>query len=84
MKQGMGCTMSAAALLCSRYGLDYAIKKIEQEFLQTIHSPDFRLKVFKRSSRSATMEKPQSNHLVDEIIRLGGTLESVEDIDDSE
>ena len=84
IKQGMGCTISAAALLCSNYGLDYAIKKVEQEFIQIIHSPDFRLAVFKRSSRSATMEKPRSNHLVDEIIRLGGTLESVEDIEGSD
>jgi hypothetical protein len=84
IKQASGVTISAAALLCSRYGLDYALQKIKQDIDELLNSPDFRLDVYKRSSRTATMEKPKSNHLVDEIIRLGGELISVEDVDSSD
>jgi hypothetical protein len=83
LKQVYGVTVSATGLLSQKFGLDGAIFKVKKALLEMIDSPDFRLDVFKRSAQSATMGKPKNNHLVEEAIRLGCELISVEDIDES-
>lgn len=77
MQQARGVLVSACAVEASVHGINQALFKVRKELLDMLMCDDFRKDVIARQALVGNMDKPDT-HLVDEIIRLGGEIESVD------
>jgi hypothetical protein len=72
-----GCCVSAVAVLSSGLGTPSGMFKLKQDLQGMLESEDFRTAVAKRQGSVANMRKP-ATHLVDEAIKMGAKIVSVE------
>ena len=77
LKQIRGCCVSAAAVLGSGLGTDTAMFKLEKDLNGMLKSEAFIMDVEKRKGSVANMKKP-ATHLVDEAIKMGARIVSVD------
>jgi hypothetical protein len=78
MKQLFGLIVYACALRSFKYGISVATTDTLIEIRKFILSPDFRVAVKKRIARDSNLQK-EAHYLIDEIINMGGVIESIED-----
>ena len=77
MQQARGVLVSACAVEASAHGVNEALFKVRKELLDILLCEDYRKDVIARQALVGNMDKPHT-HLVDEIMRLGGEIESVD------
>jgi len=76
-KEIRGCCVSAVAVLSSGLGTATGMFKLEKDLEAMLKSEAFLVDVAKRQGSVANMEKP-ATHLVDEAIKMGAKIVSVE------
>jgi len=69
--------LSAYAVEASAHGVNEALFKVRKELLDILLCEDYRKDVIARQTLVGNMDKPHT-HLVDEIMRIGGEIESVD------
>lgn len=77
LKEIRGCCVSAVAVLSSGLGTATGMCKLKEDLRDMLQSEDFLTDVAKRQGSVANMEKPDT-HLVDEAIKMGAKIVSVE------
>ena len=76
-KEIRGCCVTAVAVLSSGLGTTTGMFKVKQDLQAMLQSEDFLTAVTNRQGSLANMKKPGS-HLVDEAIKMGAKIISVE------
>ncbi len=79
IKQLKGILLSMCALTSDEFGIDGAKVLIIADIRQFIHSEEFKIELKKRMAKFGNVKKCKSNYLIDELIKLGGVIESIEE-----
>jgi GTP cyclohydrolase II len=79
MKQLKGILISVCALMADEYGIDGAKVLTIADIRQLIHSEEFKIDVMKRMAKFGNVKKSNNNYLIDELIKLGGVIEAIDD-----
>jgi hypothetical protein len=79
MKQLNGILLSICALSADELGINGAIVYTMADIRQTIHSLEFRSELKKRMAKFGNVIKLNNNYLIEEIMKLGGVIESIDD-----
>jgi hypothetical protein len=79
MKQLEGILISLCALMADEFGIDGAKVLTIADIRQLIHSKEFKIDVMKRMAKFGNVKKVNNNYLIEEIMKLGGVIESIED-----
>ncbi len=79
MKQLEGILISVCALKADEFGIDGAKVLTIADIRQLIHSKEFKIDVMKRMAKFGNVKKVNNNYLIEEIMKLGGVIESIED-----
>jgi hypothetical protein len=79
MKQLKGILISVCALMADEFGIDGAKVLTIADIRQLIHSEEFKIDVMKRMAKFGNVKKSNNNYLIDELIKLGGVIEAIDD-----
>ena len=82
MQQLRGLMKSATAVASNSNGIEYGCFKVGRDIQEILNSPDYKNDVKERMHLVATFSASEKTHLVDEIIRMGGQVVSIENIND--
>ncbi len=77
MKQLNGILLSICALSSYELGIDGAIVFTIADIRQYLHSSDFKRELKKRIARFGNIQKPNNNYLIEEVMKLGGVIEEI-------
>lgn len=78
MRQARGVLVSAIAVIGTRFGVEHGYFKVGKDIQEWLNATDFRHDVTERMASMATLSAPIGKNLVDEVVRMGGRIESVE------
>jgi hypothetical protein len=77
MKQLNGILLSICALSSDEFGIDGAKVLTIADIRQYLHSSDFKRELKKRIARFGNIQKPNNNYLIEEVMKLGGVIEEI-------